>query len=207
VQAAPIGCGITTGVHASKLAQVKQGEWTVVLGTNGVGFGLVQLLKNIYKAKVIAVGRSAAKLDKARELGADVVVDGSDVSTLAHKIREYTGGEGADVIFECVGHRETMDQCVGWAGALGRRGRLVMIGYHAGNEHEFRYHPIPMIVYEQTVLGSVGATLQDLQDSIDYVSRGLLTTTVDSTLSLEDFQKGLDSIKSCSCVGKVVCLP
>ena len=37
------------------------------------------------------------------------------------------------MIFECVGHRSTMDECVGWAGALGRRGRLVFIGY-TGNK-------------------------------------------------------------------------
>ena len=49
-----------------------------------------------------------------------------------------------------------MDACVGWAGALGRRGRLVLVGYTQGDAHDFRCHPIPMIVYEQSILGSVG---------------------------------------------------
>ena len=207
VTAAPIGCGVTTAVHASKLAEIKEGEWTMVLGTNGVGFGLVQLLKNKYKAKVIAVGRTQAKLDKAKEMGADVVLDGTDASTIAAQVRECTGGEGADVIFECVGRRETIDACVGWTGALGRRGRLVFVGYHAGDEHEFRYHPIPMIVYEQKILGSVGATLEDLKESIDLVSKGVVKTVVDSTIPLKDFQQGLESIQSCKCVGKIVCIP
>jgi propanol-preferring alcohol dehydrogenase len=207
VDAAPIGCGVTTAVHASKLADIKEGEWTMVYGTNGVGFGLVQLLKNKYKAKVIAVGRSEAKLEKAKELGADAVVDGTDPTTVASKVRELTNGDGADVIFECVGHRATMDACVGWAGALGRRGRLVMVGYHNGEEHEFRYHPIPMIVYEQTIMGSVGATVEDLIESVDLVANGVVKTVVASTVRLEEFEKGIQSIKDCSCVGKVVCTP
>jgi propanol-preferring alcohol dehydrogenase len=205
--AAPIGCGVTTAVHAEKLASVQEGEWTMVYGVNGVGFGLVQLLKNKCKAKVIAVARSEAKRAKALELGADVVIDGTDAATVAAAVREATGGEGADVIFECVGRRETMDACVGWGGALGRRGRLVVVGYHAGDEHEFRYHPIPMIVYEQKIMGSVGATLEDLKEAVDLVARGVVSTVVDSTIPLDQFQMGMDKIKSCDCIGKIVCLP
>ena len=76
VEAAPIGCGVTTAVHAAKLAEPRVGEWVVVYGVGGVGFGLVQLTRAM-GARTIAVGRSAAKLDKALELGAEVVVNAS----------------------------------------------------------------------------------------------------------------------------------
>lgn len=207
VSAAPIGCGVTTAVHAAKLASVQPYDWTVVYGVNGVGFGLVQLLKNHYNANVICVSRTREKLDKATELGADAIVDGADPLTVAAAIRDITDGSGADVIFECVGQRETMDACVGWAGALGRRGRLVLIGYHDGSQHEFRCHPMPLIVYEQQIIGSVGATLDDLKEAVELVSSGKVKTIVDSTLPLGSFQDGLDKIKSCKCIGKVVCLP
>lgn len=220
VDAAPIGCGVTTAVHAAKVGNVKKptdddddddstnSNSVLIYGCNGVGFGLVQLMKNVYGVKnVIVVTRSESKRQKALELGADVAIDGTDASTVAAAVREATGGEGVDVIFECVGRRETMDACVGWAGALGKRGKLVMIGYHAGDEHEFRYHPIPMIVYEQSIIGSVGATLEDLKEAVKYVAEGKLSTVIDSTIPLSCFQQGLDKIKSCSCVGKIVCVP
>jgi propanol-preferring alcohol dehydrogenase len=207
VDAAPIGCSITTAVHAAKLAEVKADDWTMVYGVNGVGFGLVQLLKNHYGAKVICITRSESKRDKSLELGADVAIIADAETDVAAAVREATGGDGADVIFECVGHRETMDTCVGWAGALGKRGRLVMIGYHAGDEHEFRCHPMSMIVYEQKVLGSVGATLADLKEAVDLVGSGKVKTVIDSTLPLKDFQLGLDRIKDCACLGKIICLP
>ena len=71
----------------------------------------------------------------------------------------------------------------------------------------FRYHPIPMIVYEQSIIGSVGATLEDLKEAVKYVAEGKLSTVIDSTIPLSCFQQGLDKIKSCSCVGKIVCVP
>merc|ERR1719491_110188 len=138
------------------------------------------MLKNeIQAGKVIVVARSESKREKALELGADVAIDGTDASSVAAAVRDATGGEGADVIFECVGRRETMDACVGWAGALGKRGRLVLIGYHAGDEHDFRCHPMPMIVYEQSIVGSIGATLEDLKEAIAHVGAGKLKTVVD----------------------------
>lgn len=71
----------------------------------------------------------------------------------------------------------------------------------------FRYHPIPMIVNEQSIVGSVGATLEDLKEAVAYVGDGKLSTVIDSTIPLSSFQEGLDKIKSCSCVGKIVCVP
>ena len=63
-----------------------------------------------------------------------------------------------------------------------------------------------MIVNEQTVVGSVGATLDDLKEAVKYVGEGKIRTIVDSAIPLNEFQVGLDKIKSCDCVGKIVCL-
>jgi propanol-preferring alcohol dehydrogenase len=142
IDAAPIGCGVTTAVHASKMGNVNSNgkdNSVLIYGCNGVGFGLVQLMKNVYGIQqIIVVTRSESKRLKALELGATHVIDGTDPSTVASTVREMTEGMGVDVIFECVGRRKTMDACVGWVGALGKRGRLVLVGYHAGDEHDFR---------------------------------------------------------------------
>ncbi|HEX6059221.1 MAG TPA: zinc-binding dehydrogenase [Gemmatimonadaceae bacterium] len=199
VEAAPIGCGVTTAVHAANLAGLRQGEWTVVYGAGGVGFGLVQLAR-ARGARVIAVGRSAAKLRLARELGAEVVVDAS-AEDVAARIREETGGSGADVVFECVGTSATMTAA---SAALGRRGRLVFVGYSAD---AFTVHPIQLVVFEQQVLGSVGATLQELHEAVDLVARGVVRTVVDRTLPLEAFQEGLDLVERGELVGKAVLVP
>lgn len=204
--AAPIGCGVSTAVHAVKRAGgLVAGEAVVIYGCNGVGHSLVQLARS-KGCVVIAIARQQAHLRKAVELGAHVQVDGTDPTTVASAVRAATSGRGADVIFECVGRRETMDACVGFGGALAKRGRLVLVGYAQGEAHDFRCHPIPLIVHEQSVVGSVGATLEDVREAIALVASGTIATVVDSTISIADVlgAKGLKRIEACACVGKVV---
>lgn len=198
-EAASIGCGVTTAVHAAGLAELAGGEWAVVYGIGGVGLGLVQLAR-ARGARVIAVSRTPAKLEKASALGAEFTVNASD-GGVADRIREITGGTGADVVFECVGAAETMEQA---SAALGRRGRLVFIGY---TEASFSIHPIQLVVFEQKVLGSVGATLQDLHEAVDLVGRGVIRTLVDRQLPLEEFQEGLDALERGDPIGRIVLVP
>ena len=197
VEAAPIGCGVTTAVHAAKIADLGFGEWAVVYGVGGVGYGLIQLA-HAAGARTIAVGRSAAKLEKACELGAEVAVNASDES-VAERVKEITGG--ADVVFECVGTEETMKEA---SGALGRRGRLVFIGY---SPDSFTVPPIQLVVFEQKILGSVGATLYDLHEAVDLVERGVIRTIIDRTLPLKQFESGLDALERGELVGRVVLVP
>src|ERR671926_373742 len=74
VAAAPIGCGVTTAVHAAALAEPAVGEWVVVYGVGGVGLGLVQLARAM-GTRVVAVSRTERKLAAARALGAGTTVD------------------------------------------------------------------------------------------------------------------------------------
>jgi propanol-preferring alcohol dehydrogenase len=199
IEAAPIGCGVSTAVHAAKIAEPQVGEWVVVYGVGGVGYGLIQLARAT-GARTIAVGRSAAKLDKALEMGAEFVVDAAS-EPVAERIREITRGVGADVVFECVGTEESMKEA---SAALGRRGRLVFIGY---SPDSFTVHPIQLVVFEQKVMGSVGATLNDLYESVDLVARGVVRTVVDRTLPLERFESGLSALERGELVGRAVLVP
>lgn len=199
VEAAPIGCGVTTAVHAMRLADPSPGARVVVYGAGGVGYGLIQLAR-ARGARVAAVGRSVAKLERARELGAEWTVNASQ-EAVADRIRAITDGDGADVIFDCVGTAETMQQA---SSALGRRGRLLFIGYSSDS---FAVAPIQLVVFEQQVLGSVGATLQDLYEAVDLVARGVVRTVVDRTLPLEQFDVGLAALERGELVGRAVLVP
>jgi propanol-preferring alcohol dehydrogenase len=171
----------------------------VVYGIGGVGLGLVQLARTM-GTRVVAVSRSERKLATARALGAEATVDAS-TPRAAERIRAITGARGADVVFECVGTAETMREA---SAALGRRGRLVFIGYSTDS---FTVHPIQLVVFEQKVLGSVGATLQELYQAVDLVARGVVKTVVDRTLKLDDFEAGLTALERGELVGRAVLKP
>jgi propanol-preferring alcohol dehydrogenase len=198
-EAAPIGCGVTTAVHAANLAGVGLGDSVVVYGVGAVGYGLVQVAR-LRGARVIAVGRTPEKLERARALGADATVR-AGVEDVAARVRELTGGRGADVVFELVATRETMAAS---SRALAKRGRLVFVGY---SEDTFEIHPIQLVVGEQVVTASVGNTLAELQAAVELVAAGRVKTVVDRVLPLERFQEGIDALAAGRLVGRAVLAP
>jgi alcohol dehydrogenase, propanol-preferring len=197
--AAPIGCGVTTAVHAAALAQVGLDDWVVVYGAGAVGFGIVQLAR-LRGARVIAVGRSPAKLERSRALGADATVR-AGAEDVAARVRALTGGRGADAVFELVATKETMGESVKM---LAKRGRLVFVGY---SEDAFQVHPIQLVVNEQVVTASVGNTLAELRTAVDLVATGRVRTVVDRTLPLERFQEAFDALSAGKLVGRAVLAP
>jgi propanol-preferring alcohol dehydrogenase len=198
-EAAPIGCGVTTAVHAAGLARVALGDWVVVLGVGAVGFGLVQVAR-LRGARVVAVGRTPAKLDTARALGADATVR-ADAEDVAARVRELTGGRGADVVFELVATKDTMAASMRM---LAKRGRLVFVGY---SEDAFQVHPIQLVVGEQVVTAAVGNTLAELRLAVDLVAGRRVRTVVDRILPLERFQEAVDALREGRLVGRAVLTP
>jgi propanol-preferring alcohol dehydrogenase len=197
--AAPIGCGVTTAVHAANLVRLAMGDVALVYGVGAVAYGLIQLAK-LAGAEVIAVSRTPAKLEKAQALGAAHVINATD-GKVAERVREITHGAGADVIFELVATKETMAACTQ---AIAKRGRLVFIGY---SEDSYTVHPIQLVITEASVMGSVGNTLDELVRAVDLVARGKVRTVVDRVLPLGEFQKGIDALSRGELIGRVVLKP
>jgi propanol-preferring alcohol dehydrogenase len=197
--AAPIGCGVTTAVHAAGLARLSAGDVVLVYGVGAVSFGLIQLAR-LSGAEVIAVSRTPAKLEKARALGASHALNGNE-GKVAERVREITHGHGADVVFELVATKETMAASTA---AIAKRGRLVFIGY---SEDSYTVHPIHLVITEASVTGSVGNTLGELVRAVDLVARGKIQTVVDRTLDLGEFQKGIEALQKGQLIGRAVLKP
>jgi propanol-preferring alcohol dehydrogenase len=194
--AAPIGCGVTTAVHAAGLARLGMGDVCLVYGVGAVAFGLIQLAR-LAGAEVIAVSRSPKKLAAAQALGAAHALNAKE-GRVAERVREITRGHGADVIFELVATQETMAACTQ---AIAKRGRLVFIGY---SEDSYTVHPIQLVITEAKVMGSVGNTLDELVRAVDLVARGKVKTVVDRVLPLAEYQKGIEALQAGELVGRVV---
>src|SRR5215207_1369753 len=91
-----------TALRLFERARIRPGDWVLVVAAGGgMGILLVQLA-HAAGARVIGAARGRRKLDLARELGADAVVDYSEPGW-AERVREATGGTGPDVVFDGVG--------------------------------------------------------------------------------------------------------
>jgi L-iditol 2-dehydrogenase len=110
----PLACVL----HGLDAVQLRPGEHVAILGAGSIGLLLVQICKRA-GARVILVSRSAGKLELARELGADAVIDLETVRSNEGAIRELTShGQGVEVAVEAVGRPELWELAV----ALTRKG-------------------------------------------------------------------------------------
>jgi S-(hydroxymethyl)mycothiol dehydrogenase len=120
-----LGCGVMAGLGSAMLTgEVGLGDSVAVFGCGGVGCAAVAGARLAGAATVIAVDLDPGKLDLAREFGATDVVNASDEDPV-EAVRALTGGNGADVCIEAVGHPGVMEQAF-YARDLA--GTLVQVG-------------------------------------------------------------------------------
>jgi len=151
-------------------------------------------------ANVIALGRSRAKLAKARELGADATINATE-GGVVEEVMRLTAGQGADVVFELVGVAETMANSVAM---LAKRGRLVFIGY---SEDPFTANTVLLVIKEAIVTASVGNSLAEMKEALDLAAAGKIKAVVDRTYPLEEANTALDDLKGGRIVGRAVLAP
>jgi len=111
------------GLHAIRRCPIEPGDWVAVFGPGLVGLIIVQLAKAVGATRVIAVGRGP-RLEMARELGADEVVDYT-TPNVVEQIYAYTEDRGVDCAYETAG---SPDAVRGVIGAVRRGGRVGIVG-------------------------------------------------------------------------------
>lgn len=128
--AAAFGMTYGTSMHALKQrANLQPGETLLVLGAaGGVGLAAVEIGKAM-GARVIAAASSAEKLDVAKQAGADELINYS-AESLRDRLKELTGGQGVDVIYDPVGGQlfEEAFRSIAW------NGRMLVVGFAAGGD-------------------------------------------------------------------------
>ncbi len=178
-------------------AVLKRNETVVVLGAgSGVGTAAIQIAKYA-GAKVIAVSSADDKLAKAKELGAEHTVNGSqeDFSDVAKKVTE---GRGADVVFEHVGPA-TWEKSVK---ALSPYGRIVTCGATTGPTVplELRF----LFARNLSILGSRMGTLAEFAQLLPLFEAGRLKPVVSKVFPLNEARAAHEYLEKQSQMGKVV---
>ena len=190
--AALLACSGMSVVHASRLAGVALGDTVVVNGVGGVGLMAIQVA-NAAGARTIAIADSEAKAAAAQEVGAAetiVLPGGEGYEDVPERIRDLTGGDGADHYVELVGTSQTM---LAGIRALGRRGKLVIIGY---TDAHLDLHPIELILSEIQIVSSVAASRRDLVTAVQLAAAGRLSATIDTRYPLEEIGTALERLRA-----------
>ena len=166
--AAVLGCAAFTAYGAVAKSEIQAGDSMAVVATGGVGSSLIQVAKYLGVSPIIAIDVNDAKLEAARQLGADVVINSTTTAVVA-AVHEATGGKGVHVAFEALGRPQTFELAVS---LLREGGRMIAVGIAAGNATAAV--PItPLVRRGQTVMGSFGArTRRDLPLVVEMAESG-----------------------------------
>ena len=173
-------------------------EETVLIWGVGGGVSLAALqIAKFLEARVIATSSSDAKLARAKELGADIVVNHATTDVVA-EVRKLTAKRGVEVVVDNVGEKtwEKSLRC------LGRLGRLVTCGGTTG----------PMVVtdvrrlfwYQYSILGSTMGNYTEYQEVVRLAGEGKLWPLVDRVYPLAQGREAFERLEAGQQMGKIV---
>lgn len=185
LDAAPLTCAGVTTYKAVKVSGLHQGETAVIFGIGGLGHLALQYAR-ISGARVIAVDVEDAKLDLARELGADVTVNARTTDPV-EAIRRVGG---ADVAVSLATSPRAFEQAFG---ALRRGGRLVCVALPADDKMTI---PIfDTVISGKSIIGSIVGTRNDLADVFALHAAGR-TKVIAQPRRLEDVNACFEEVLS-----------
>jgi L-iditol 2-dehydrogenase len=157
---------VSVVVHATNLAPKRLGQTAVVVGTGMIGLLAVQALKAAGYGRVFAVDLEDRKLEIAKQLGADAVVNPKNTDA-AKAIQELTGGRGADLAMECVGATAPVQTAL----ACVRKGGAVTLVGNITPKIELNLQSV--VTREITLYGSC-ASAGEYPECLDLISRGVI---------------------------------
>jgi NADPH:quinone reductase-like Zn-dependent oxidoreductase len=181
-------------------AALRPGQTVLVLGANsGVGIAAIQVAK-LFNATVIATAGDDRKAQKARELGADYVINHYQ-QKIGDEARKITNKAGVDIVVEHVGIA-TWNESVK---ALKPGGTLVTCGATTGYDAQIDLRFL--FSRQLAVLGSYMGTLGELHEVVKHVFSGKLKPVVDRIFPLSEVRAAHEYLESSQMFGKVVLNP
>ena len=178
-------------------AGLREGEWVLAWGIGGGVSTAVLAIAKALGARVLVTSSSEAKLERARELGADATVNHSTGDVKA-AVQEATGGHGIDVVVETVGEAT-------WATSLqvaAPGGRITVCGATTGPNPPAALH---RIWWKQlSILGSTMGTDADFAGAYELVASGRVRPVIDTVLPLEEIRAAHERLEAGEQLGKIV---
>ena len=176
-----------TGMYAAQKAEITAGNTAVILGSGCIGLMTLLACRARGAGKIIVCDLEDIRLEKARELGADYVINSRNEDPLA-KISELTGGKGPDVVFETAGSRFTIAQT---AHIAKRGGRIVLVGMSAEEEITFNFG---QVMAKELEIRSLFRYVNLFPASVAVVASGLaeIEKVATHNYDLEDIQQAFE---------------
>ncbi|MFD8540435.1 NAD(P)-dependent alcohol dehydrogenase [Streptomyces rubrogriseus] len=196
--AALADAGLTAYHAAAKAARrLRPGDRCVVIGAGGLGHIGIQVLGALTAAEIVVVDRNPDAVDLAVSVGADhgVLADGGHVD----RVRELTGGHGAEAVIDFVGEGGSTGDGIGM---LGQAGDYHVVGYGENID----VPTIDVISAEINFIGNLVGSYNDLCELMVLAARGRVRLHT-AKYSLDRFQDALDDLDGGRIRGRAILVP
>jgi len=190
---APIICAGVTVYKGLKETETKPGEWVAISGIGGLGHLAVQYAKAM-GMHVAAIDVDDTKLELAKNLGAELIVNAKTTDPGAFLQKETGGMHGALVTaVSPIAFKQGIS-------ALRRKGTIALNGLPPGS---FDLPIFETVLNRYTIRGSIVGTRKDLQEAIEFAVEGKVKATI-HTAKLEDINTVLADLKNGKVDGRIV---
>jgi len=196
-------CSGLTAYNAVKKAHLNNfdDQTIVIVGAGGLGLMGVQISKALYSSRVIVVDVNDQKLNEAKKLGADIIINGKDKQSIVKEIKDITNGLGSEVVIDFVNNNATS---INSFNMLRKRGKLIMVGLFGGSL-EINLPMIPLRGY--TITGAYTGTFRDLTELVSLASEGKIQSVVSKRYPLTKVNEALEDLKNGKIIGRAVFNP
>ncbi|HID89308.1 MAG TPA: alcohol dehydrogenase [Anaerolineae bacterium] len=199
--AAPLLVSLTAWRMLIHRAKLRAGESVLIVGAGGGVNSMAIQIAKLAGATVYALTSTEEKMERARELGADVVLNYREDPQWSKTLYKMTDRRGVDVVVDNVG-RATLAQSMR---AAARGGRIVIVGNTSGPHAEI---DIRFIFGKQiSLIGSTMGTHQDFRDVMNLVWAGKLKPVVDRVMPLSEGRQAFEILERGEQFGKIVLTP
>jgi NADPH:quinone reductase-like Zn-dependent oxidoreductase len=199
--AAPLLVSLTAWRMLIHRARLRIGESVLVIGAGGGVNSMAIQIAKLAGATVYTLTSTEEKMEKARQLGADVVLNYREDPKWSKTLYKMTGRRGVDVVVDNVG-QATLAQSMR---AVARGGRIVIVGNTSGPKPEI---DVRFIFGKQiSIIGSTMGSPQDFQEVMGLVWAGKLTPVVDRVMPLSEGKAAYEIMERGEQFGKIVLTP
>jgi NADPH:quinone reductase len=182
-------------------AQLKEGDWALVMGAAGGLGSLIVQAASFYGANVIAAAGADSRVAVGKELGAQYGIN-YRTQDLAQEVMKLTGNRGVDVVFENIADPELFPQALA---SIRRGGKLLTAGAHGGPVVPLNVSTLYMNAL--SVIGTTEHTEDDLHAAFDAATKNRLKVLIDRTLPLSDAVEAHRIVSERAGTGKVLLVP